>query len=526
MHLALLTLYSFAMPAFRSPDEPNHIDVVRLLAHGDAYPAFDGRQTDPQVLAARDDMTFARKSRNLARGSAKPRMLRPSFDDLTPTQAIELNQLVQHPPLYYASLAAEFRLANALLPGEPFRAYDREVGALRLLSALWLAPLPLIVWRTSKRFGFSDSTSLVSSLIVLSIPQLQHLGSSVNNDTLFIAVSGCITLAIARILRGPPSRNVVAATGALIGLALFIKAFAFVYPLWLIAALIISARRHGKRFDYIGGAMACVLALAAGGWWWIRNLIRYGELAPSVETSNRLQEVPNFDPAWTVWIKEAILGVGKRFFGNFGWYDVWIPYRVMILNWIVIAIVVGIALFAPRRPVVHQLSMSHASEPATTPNPAARRNTSRVDAAMMFAPFVLLALFLGFNAARLYARSGVFALLQGRYLFGSIVGLCVVAGIACNVVSARAPAILVIGPVVALLGAVAMQVLAFRAILGFYWGEPGSSTVEQLQAMFAWSPWPRSFTIAVVAVAMAAATWMTICIARVSRFAGSLQPAK
>ena len=506
VHLALLVLYSFAMPAFRSPDEPNHIDVVRLLANGESYPDFDARRTDPQLLAARDEVAFARQSRHLERGAATPRAQRPAFGDLAPSPTVELNQIVQHPPLYYALIATEFRIVNGLAPGDPFRSYDRQIGAFRLLSALWLAPLPLIVWKTAKRIGLTDAAALTSTLMVLTIPQLQHLGSSVNNDTLFIVISGCITLAVARVLSGDASRRVLGVIGALIGVALFTKAFAFVYPLWLVGVLAISARRREARFDFLGAAMAFAIAFLSGGWWWLRNLVRVGESAPSIETANRLKTQKGFVPHWPTWIQEGVLGVGKRFFGNFGWYDVAIPYRVMIVDWLLVAAVIAIAIGARRRP--------KASTVDTDTGPLRSMPPSRVDAAVMFAPFVLLAVFLAINAARLYARSGVFALLQGRYLFGAVVGLCVLTGIAWCVITARHRRLHATGPAIVLGAAVAMHAFALRAVLGFYWGNAQASTIERVRTMLAWSPWPPAFSLAAAISGVAALIWTTLLIAR------------
>lgn len=481
VHTVLLVWWSFAMPTFRSPDEPNHIDLVRMLVADPAYPDFDARRTDGHVLAALDEVAFARRSRALERGAARPRSERPAFDDLTPKPETELNQIPQHPPLYYEVEAAAFRLVRTVLPDRAVRSYDREVGVFRLLSALWMLPLPLCAWWAARRSGARRPE--LAALLLLGVPQLYHVGSAVTNDTMFIGLSALLTCLLVAVATGDLRPRTLVGAGAVCGLAMFTKGFGLTFPIWVAVAVFVGRRRDdarvGPRGLWVSLLAATGAAFATGGWWWLRNVVRFGTLAPSVELSHRLASVDGFTPDWAHWVREAVLGTGKRFWGNFGWYDTWIPYSVMVLCWVALgATVVAACITARPRAVV----------------------------VVLVTPFVLLVAFLALNAARLYARSGVFALLQGRYLFGGLVGLAAIGALAADRLRSRlvAPAVV--------LGAAALQALAVRAVLRYYWA--GRGPVAQLRSLVAWSPWPPAVSVLWVLAAIAAVGVLGVALVR------------
>ena len=49
-----MVLYSLLVPTFRAPDEYMHVDLVRMVANGEGYPEYDGRELSRAVLDARD----------------------------------------------------------------------------------------------------------------------------------------------------------------------------------------------------------------------------------------------------------------------------------------------------------------------------------------------------------------------------------------------------------------------------------------------------------------------------------------
>ena len=336
LHTVLLFAYSVLLPTYRAPDEPQHIDVVRVIAHGHGYPDYNQQNIDPQVSASLNEVYFYRKSEHLLRAEARPRSDRPAYEDLPRTHAPQSNQIVQHPPLYYGVVGIGARVIDTIMPGDPFRAFDREVGLFRFLSCLLVAPLPLMVWLVCQRLKFQRPVAIAATMIPLTVPQLQHIGSSVNNDTMFILLTSLLTLIIVRIALGSTDRRTLLGAGAITGLAMFTKAFAFVYPLWLIAALVVGMRTNGRRLNARtlarDTAQLGATTFLFGAWWWLRNLIKFGEISPSVEFANRLNNVkPDFKPDWGYWFDEVIRRMGKNFFGDFGWFDVSIPVGIMLV---------------------------------------------------------------------------------------------------------------------------------------------------------------------------------------------------
>jgi hypothetical protein len=111
-------------------------------------------------------------------------------------------------------------------------------------------------------------------------------------------------------------------------------------------------------------------------------------------------------------------------------------------------------------------------------------------------PTLLLAAFVFFSGFRLYRLSAVPAMVQGRYLFGGLVGLSVLASVGLGRLLGRRAALL---PLVLLLAAAAMQLRAVVTLLHAFWGEEGAGVVDSLAAAAAWSPWPPWLLVGLVA---------------------------
>lgn len=472
----LLVSYSLLLPAFRAPDEVTHVDLVLRVAATRSYPQYDGELVDPGVEAARTIMKTDRRSANLLATEAIPRDRRPSFADIRATTsgvARLPNQMPQHPPLYYVMSAAAFGGVRAVVPGNLFDAFDRQVALLRLISALMILPLPLIAWLVARRIGLGTAPSLAAAIVPLANPQLTHLGASVNNDDLFILLGALLTLVLAHIATGDVRTRTIAVAGALCGAALFTKAFAALFPIWIVAAVAIGRARRRERVRARDVVVVGATTLLFGGWWWVRNVVVFGELSPSIETEGRLAAPrrPGFTPDWVRWGRLAFRNIGKTFFGDFGWYEVWIPVGVMIAAWIVLGVAVGLACFGPRRN-------------------AYRRLPARAVSLLLFAPFLLTGGFVLANAARLYRQSGQPVLLQGRYLFSGLVGLSVLVGVAAATVGVRFPRAERSAPLAMLFLAAVMQFLGIKTVLDRYWGALDASVRERIGALVAWSPWP------------------------------------
>src|SRR5690606_27201610 len=114
---------------YEGPDEPNHLDIVLNLADGGDQPDYNTRDVATGVFSVSTGRAYERRrcrpppgpqlgpTRRLAADAPGWRS-GPSFTDLggdAPTT--RGNQLAQHPPLYFRSMAVVLRAVRAVAPG-------------------------------------------------------------------------------------------------------------------------------------------------------------------------------------------------------------------------------------------------------------------------------------------------------------------------------------------------------------------------------------------------------------------------
>jgi small subunit ribosomal protein S36 len=465
LHVMLLLAYSILLPTYRAPDEPQHVDLANFVAEDLRYPAWDERDISPGVQRSLDYVDYFDGSAHLTTDAATPRSQRPSFEDLeTPPRDTSLNQQPQHPPLYYL-LAAGGGRALELVVDEP--SFDLETWLYRLVSVLCVAPLPLIIWCTARRLRAPTPVGVAAMLIPLAIPQLTHIGSAVNNDSLMFLLFWLLTPVVIRLADGDlrPSTGVVA--GVITGLGMFTKGFALVLPVWVLAALLVALHRGGRdklRAATIAGALCGLCTMLIGGWWWVRNLVLYQHLSPS-RMDELVPEAENVDVELGNFVQTWAYRTTRRFWGEFGWFDVHIPTLAFGLATAVC--LVGLVVACTRRDRV--------------------AGTRLGDRLLLASPLLLLVGTQFAFSFRGYLLTGALPGMQGRYWFGAVSGAAVV--IALGLANLRAGWLRWL-PLTVLGAVVAMQAVGISTILGYYWGAPGSPVVDHVRAVIAWSPLP------------------------------------
>lgn len=492
--------YTVLLPAYRAPDEPQHVDLIVAMRSGEPYPDFDERIVSPAVRSSLILVDFDERSRNLTASGATPRAERPSFaaleGALPPPTADELerkpqryrNWIAQHPPTYYLLLGQGL---NAV-PGTSDWPFDRVVGFLRICNALMLLPLPAIIFATARRIGCSRTVGVAASVIPLTIPQLAHIGGSVNNDNLLVLFGAVLTWLVARVMGGDVSTRTAVLIGVTGALALLTKGFALFIPPWIVVAYLVAARRAPERRAVLArGALSVGSMVVLGGWWWVRNLVVFGTLQPSVMVDAIVPRTsPDFVPQPGWWMTRFGAFMTQRTWGSFGWLEVELPLGA-------IGVATAVVLFGVVVALVRR-----------------DREGLRGPIVVLLLPTVMLLAIVAVLGWRAYLLSGKTPGLQGRYLFAGLVGLAVAVGQGLTAAfRSRGRAT----PIVLLVGAVAMHVLAFRAIAPLYWGDTTASLTERLGALAAWAPWPAG-VLGIGVVALAAATvWAFVELAIVSR---------
>ena len=466
---SLMVLYATLFPTYRAPDEPEHVDLAVYMSREFSYPAYDGLSLSEQTTESKSVARFG--YRELVSDDIAARGDRPSFDDLGSDQASEIpNRMPQHPPLYYALIGGLLRIATFVGAGAlPF---DATVWLLRTFTAVLVSAVPALAYLTAVRLTNSRTAGIAAAIVPLAIPQFTHIGSSVNNDGLLILLSAGLTLLVARVLRGDESGRAAFLIGLVAGLALITKAFALVFPFWIVLLYVMIWRR-GMRWQIAATRIGQVAAAAfvAGGWWWFRNLAEFGRLQSSLPAYNDSVDGFVTRPLW--WIGRFAVWITESFWGWMGWFEAKLPVLVIAAATLIIVVTLATAIvdWQGRNPI------------------------TRGEVLYLLSPTVLIGAIVIQRAYAVYADTGVTRGIQGRYFFPLIVALSAVLAATWIGVAGRRSRFV---PVVVLGGAAVMQTSAVFVIVTTYYGSDGDAFSESLGSWLAWSPLPPWVTIPVL----------------------------
>jgi 4-amino-4-deoxy-L-arabinose transferase-like glycosyltransferase len=492
LFLVLLVTYTQLSPTYRAPDEVHHVDLVVALAEGEPYPPPDVRDLGRGVIVTKEVVGYADQSRNLLETDAPDRAERPSIADAGgSTPSGQYNQATQHPQLYYRVAAAWLDAWRAIVDVD---AFDRTVGALRLLSVLLVLPLPLLSYATARRLGGDDAVATSAALVPVAVPQLIHIGAVTNNDALLIGLLALMAYLVARLLTGERGWPVPVALGAAAAASLLTKGLALAVMPWLVVVvLVVWARAAPDERTGVAIRSGVAAAIAAiGGLWWVQTWRDTGELLPG---GLHLPPAPEgFRPERTEWIRLFFSRMTFKFWGHIGPADVRFPFLPVALGTVALLGGIGAGLILRR--------------------PAPRRS----DLAILLLPFPLLLAFVALGAHTRYLETAQTPGIQGRYLFGAIVGMAVCFAAGATALAGRFRVWVPVGVAVA---AVAMHAYAVVRILDFYWGAPDDSWGGRLGALGAWSPWFDALPVLLLGLAgIAAVVLVLVAVAGARRPAG------
>jgi 4-amino-4-deoxy-L-arabinose transferase-like glycosyltransferase len=497
----LTTLWGVAVPTFRAPDEPAHVDLIMYLAEGHSYPRYDGRYfgNETQFASHRYLIDPTVVWPVFDADDAPPRAGRPSVDDLGGTAPDNqarastsrragypyvYNQMPQHPPLYHEAMALLVRAERWLTPGSDQPSLSREIGLLRLANVVLILPLPYLVWATARRLGAGDRAAAVAALLPLCLPQLTYIGAVVNNDNLLNVLCAALAVLVVGVTRGQRSRRVDVAVGVVLGLALLTKAFALMLIPWVAVAYVMCAWTTGRRrASALGLAVAGAVTAVVGGWWWVANWIRYGEPAPTTETLTRTSEqaprgfVADQGEFLSTFVRRMVAHTWAWI--GFGNPKFELPHAAIVAVTLAVLVATVVAWFAAAR----------------------GRNTDggprRWDVVLAWLPVVLVGVFVARRAWGLYATNGRFAFVQGRYLFcGMIAAGAAIAFGATKLLGRWTPAAV-------FAFAAVLQTWVLALVITGSWSGPG--TLGPVRGMLAWSTWPTAAVLAVAVALLAAA---------------------
>ncbi len=229
LHLGLAVLYNWATPFgnngyANTPDEGAHFQYVEYVAKEWRLPVFEGYEG--------------------------------------------VGYEAHQPPLYYFLSAVVYHLTGGSGKG------------VRLLSTLCSLGVVALVYLTVRRlFPERPLLALGAMAFTAFLPMHIAIGSAVGNDALTnLLFAGALYL-VAVLLAEPPQIRTLLFLGAVVGLALLTKATAvLLFPISVVA-LSLSALRGSAGWSGALRASGLVvgIALAIGGWWFVRNALLYND---------------------------------------------------------------------------------------------------------------------------------------------------------------------------------------------------------------------------------------------------------
>lgn len=496
---AAVTLLSTVQhPTYRAPDEPRHVDLVRMMSNQVWYPNYDERYVSeavqrsvPRVAVVITDRTRFHKLQN----HAPPATTRPSFRELGSDQPTsEINQLAQHPPLYYAFAGWTLRAVNELVPGAEDWPFDRTVLFLRLLSVLLVLPLPLLCFVTARRMGADDFTGTAAACLSFVSPYATNIMSSVTNDSLLLLEGSLLTYLLVRVWTGDLSRRSAILTGTVLGAALLTKGLALYMPVFVAGAYALAAARSPSRRAAVApGVLALGLGLVLGGWWWVRNIVVNGTIQPTAASYPPGGERPFSDRHWLI---RMVSSMSRQFFvPNYTTTEhLWVGRTLIGLGWaVLLAAFVGWIIL--------------------------RRKSERFavfEATLLAMPVVAPLIMVLRSAYHWWIDYFRLVGVGARYMLPGTVGATVIIAGAGSLIAHGRTRVLTL----AALGLVAVgHVWGTMADLRRYFGPRRAHYEGWWLAMVDWAPIPAwvTFALTVLVAQLWAATFMAICLHRAAR---------
>lgn len=413
----LLVTWAYVNPALHGPDEVANVDAVVHLAMGQAWPAAGDLHYVQGLLA-----------QNVP-AHLPPAAQRGTFADIVGDGTLNelVNPMSQHPPTYFLVQAV---VAHAL--DFASRRWDLVVLVMRLVDVVVMAPLPLLVWAAVRRAVRSPRLGVAAAAVLLAVPQVAQLGSSVSVWVPVITAGALATWLGIRVLTGDRSwATALALGGALAAGTAVMAGGAMAVPFGVLA--VVLARRSAG--DTVVGTVLRALVVVAvplvtTGWWYLLQLVRTGTPQPDAYPSVRLRWPANEGPDATQFAGTLWNGLSNSFWGLFGRYE-W-PLSPIIVDTCTVVALTALVWGASQR--------------------TADRRTILVAGSFPLTAFVVV-------VARDWATySGHLSVVvtQGRFLFPAVAALLVAQAVAwralvtSEVVRVRlARAVLVVGPLVA-----------------------------------------------------------------------------
>jgi len=276
VYLCFGLAYLVATPVFEASDEVWHFGMVEYIIENHDLPV--------QTLASRFEP-------NRQEGSQPPLYYALSAVVASAFDLSDIESYRQYNPHAQTGVPGSYGNKNMVLrdqPVAPVRGTAAAVYALRFISVLMGLGTIWAVYQCGRLASPQRPVvALVAAAITAFNPMFLFISSSVNNDNLVILLNSFAIYYMLLTLRDgfKPGRSLLIALLIALGALTKLSALALV-PVIAIAALWVAYKRKDwKGLITLGAMMLGAWAIFAG-WWYVRNLVLYGELFGSVTMAN------------------------------------------------------------------------------------------------------------------------------------------------------------------------------------------------------------------------------------------------
>jgi len=346
-------LWMAVVPPWQTPDDPKHIEYVRLLSEGTQIPAFASDNTAPdpglqrRILASMDDTAFWWYGRAPAYApeSAPPSSFAQVWLHGSHTAYYRAS------PLYYVTL-------SLLQPSDLLRG----LYVARLVSVLLGTLVVLLTGLTARELFLDDPfVRHGAPAMVALLPMFAFVHSGVNSDALVNALAALAFFLMARLLvRGAAPSRLVLMVGAVTA-AIAVKRIGLVLvPPLLLTFLLwgagIARRSSRAVLATLVTAVALISALvtwlAAGGWSAMPSSLRWSLTQYFFNEPDQVSRLAAYlrAPGALRVIADYAWRIHNTFWGSFGWQVVEYPrWAYVAAAVLVIAAAAGSILIVTNR---------------------------------------------------------------------------------------------------------------------------------------------------------------------------------
>ncbi|HJW82842.1 MAG TPA: glycosyltransferase family 39 protein [Anaerolineae bacterium] len=338
------TTYSIVTPVFEASDELWHYPLVQWLSRGNPLPVQDPHNVGPWKQEASQPplyYTVMGRATSWIDTSDLGEVLRPNphVDNGVITRDGNIN-LVIHDPAREAF---------------PWRGTVLAVHLARFLSVLMGAATVWLTYRIARELfpparGRDNSRewfALSAAAVNAFTPMFVFISGAVNNDNLTMTLCSLALLLMLKRLRAPeePATPGFRAgrwipLGVVLGLAALTKTSALgLLALAALSVAIVAWKRRSWQEVFAGGIAVAIPVLLIAGWWYVRNIILYGDvtgLTAFIDVLGKRAAPASFTQLWGErW------GFMLSYWGLFGGVNVpmdeWVYHVLNTLAWLAFA---------------------------------------------------------------------------------------------------------------------------------------------------------------------------------------------